>query len=85
MVDPDGDPPIRTLDYQLCQAVKMGMAQRVSLLLEHGADVDAADIYNGRSNYENALLRGHPQIAARLVEHGAEARELSAEDRSPPP
>lgn len=81
VVDPDGDPPIRTLDYQLCQAVKMGMARRVSLLLEHGADVDAADIYNGRSNYENALLRGHPQIAARLVEHGAEARELSVEDR----
>ena len=81
VVDPDGDPPIRTLDYQLCQAVKMGMAQRVSLLLKHGADVAAADIYNGRSNYENALLRGHPQIAAILVEHGAEALVLSLEDR----
>ena len=81
VVDPDGDPPLRTLDYQLCQAVKMGMPERVSLLLEHGADIDAADIYNGRSNYENALLRGHPQIAAMLVEHGAEARELSLEDR----
>ncbi len=81
VVDPDGDPPLRTLDYQLCQAVKMGMPQRVSLLLKHGADADAADIYNDRSNYENALLRGHPRIAAMLVEHGAEARELSVEDR----
>ncbi len=81
VVDPDGDPPIRTLDYQLCQAVKMGMAQRVSLLLDHGADVHAADIYNGRSNYANALLRGHPEIAALLVERGAEIRELSLEDR----
>ena len=81
VVDPDGDPPIRTLDYQLCQAVKMGMAQRVSLLLEHGADVEATDLYNGRSNYETALLRGHPKIAAMLVDHGAEVRELSVEDR----
>lgn len=81
VVDPDGDPPIRTLDYQLCQAVKMGMAERVSLLLDHGADVAAADIYNGRSNYANALLRGHREIAALLVERGAEALELSLEDR----
>lgn len=81
VVDPDGDPPIRTLDYQLCQAVKMGMVQRVSLLLGHGADANAADIYNRRSNYENALLRGHPRIASILVEHGAEAPELSLEDR----
>ena len=81
VVDPDGDPPIRTLDYQISQAVKMGLAERVSLLLEHGADIDAADIYSGRSNYANALLRGHPEIAAMLAEHGAETRELSLEDR----
>ena len=81
VVDPDGDPPIRTLDYQLSQAVKMGLPRRVSLLLDHGADVAAADIYNGRSNYVNALLRGHPEIAAMLVERGAEALELSLEDR----
>ena len=81
VVDPDGDPPIRTLDYQLSQAVKMGLPERVALLLDHGADVAAADIYNGRSNYVNALLRGHPEIAALLVERGAEALELSLEDR----
>ena len=81
VVDPDGEPPIRTLDYQLSQAVKMGLPRRVSLLLDHGADVAAADIYNGRSNYVNALLRGHPEIAAMLVERGAEALELSLEDR----
>ncbi len=81
VVDPDGDPPIRTLDYQLSQAVKMGNVKRVSLLLEHGADVDAADIYTRRSNYENALLHGYPEIAAMLAGHGAETRELSLEDR----
>ena len=81
VVDPDGDPPIRTLDYQLSQAVKMGLPERVRLLLDHGADVAAPDIYNGRSNYANALLRGHPEIAALLVERGAEAGELSFEDR----
>ena len=81
VVDPDGDPPIRTLDYQLSQAVKMGNVERVSLLLEHGADIDATDIYNGRSNYENALLHGYPEIAEMLAGHGAEVRELSLEDR----
>ena len=81
VVDPDGDPPLRTLDYQLSQAVKMGLPDRVALLLDHGADVAAADIYNGRSNYVNALLRGHPEIAAMLVERGAEALLLSLEDR----
>ena len=44
-------------------------------------NVAAADIYNGRSNYVNALLHGHPEIAALLVERGAEALELSLEDR----
>ena len=81
VVDPDGDPPIRTLDYQLSQAVNMGNVERVSLLLEHGADIDATDIYNGRSNYENALLHGYPEIAEMLAGHGAEVRELSLEDR----
>ena len=81
VVYPSHDPPLRTLDYQLCSAVKRGLAERVSLLLEHGADVAAPDMYNGRSNYENAVLGGFPEIAAMLAEHGAEVVELSLEDR----
>lgn len=79
-VDPDRD-DTKTLDYQLSQAVKRGLEERVALLLEHGADATALDTYNHRSNYENAMLGGYPAIAAALVEHGARAIELSAEDQ----
>ncbi len=81
VVYPSHDPPLRTLDYQLCSAVKRGVAERVSLLLGHGADVAAPDMYNGRSNYENAVLGGFPEIAEMLAQHGAEVVELSLEDR----
>lgn len=36
--DPDSDSDVTTLDYQLSFAVKAGFAERVVLLLEHGAD-----------------------------------------------
>ena len=81
VVYPSHDPPLRTLDYQLSQAVKRGFPERVSLLLEHGADVTVPDLYKGRSNYENAVLGGFPEIAEMLARHGAEVVELSLEDR----
>ena len=81
VVYPGHEPPLRTLDYQLSQAVKRGFPERVALLLEHGADVGAPDLYNGRSNYENAVLGGFPEIAEMLVRFGAEVVELSLEDR----
>lgn len=81
VVYPGHEPPLRTLDYQLSQAVKRGFPERVALLLEHGADAAAPDLYNGRSNYENAVLGGFPEIAEMLVRYGAEVVELSLEDR----
>ena len=81
VVFPGHEPPLRTLDYQLSQAVKRGLPERAALLLEHGADVGAPDLYNGRSNYENAVLGGFPGIAEMLAGHGAEVVELSLEDR----
>ena len=81
VVYPGHEPPLRTLDYQLSQAVKRGFPERTALLLEHGADVGAPDLYNGRSNYENAVLGGFPEIAEMLARYGAEVVELSLEDR----
>ena len=81
VVFPGHEPPLRTLDYQLSQAVKRGFPERVALLLEHGADAGAPDLYNGRSNYENAVLGGFAEIAEMLAGHGAEVVELSLEDR----
>lgn len=72
---------LKTLDYQLSQAVKRGLAIRVELLIDHGADVMTADVYNGKSVYENALLEGYPQIASRLVDKGAKPVSLSIEDQ----
>ena len=80
-VYPGHEPPLRTLDYQLSQAVKKGLGERVSLLLEHGAEVGSPDLYNGRSNYENAVLGGFPEIAGMLARYGAKVVELSLGDR----
>ena len=81
VVYPGHEPPLRTLDYQLSQAVRRGFPERVALLLEHGADAAAPDLYNRRSNYENAVLGGFPEIAEMLAGYGAEVVELSLEDR----
>jgi ankyrin repeat protein len=79
-VDPDRD-GTRTLDYQLSQAVKRGLHVRAKMLLQHGAEATGIDGYNGRPNYENAVLEGLPDIAELLVEYGAARVELPIEDR----
>ena len=80
MVDPDCN-GTRTLDYQLSQAVKRGLQDRTTLLLQHGAEATGIDGYNGRPNFENAVLEGFPAIAELLVEYGAVRVELPIEDR----
>lgn len=72
--DPEG---MRMLDYLLGVAVTFGFADRVQLLLAHGADPNGRDAYDDRLHYENALLYGQPEIAQRLVDHGANPVELS--------
>lgn len=79
-VDPDRD-GTRTLDYQLSQAVKRGLHERATLLLQHGAEATGIDGYNGRPYYENAVVEGFPAIAELLVEYGAVRVELPIQDR----
>ena len=65
------------LDYLLGASVKQGFADRVALLLAHGASSSGRDFYNKRTHLENALLLGHDLIAKMLVDHGAAAPSLS--------
>jgi len=65
------------LDYLLGAAVKQGFADRVALLLAHGASPNGHDVYNKRTHLENGLLLGHGLIAKMLVDHGASAPSLS--------
>lgn len=51
------------LDYPLGESVKQEFADRVALLLAHGASPNGRDFYNERANLENPLLMGHALIA----------------------
>src|SRR5262249_4521208 len=65
------------LDYLLGASVKQGFADRVALLLAHGASSNGRDFYNKRTHLENALLLGHDLIAKILVDQGAAAPSFS--------
>ncbi|MDX3925387.1 MAG: ankyrin repeat domain-containing protein [Shinella sp.] len=69
----------RVFDYQLAWALQNGMADRVRLLVGHGAD--PARPVNGRTPYEWALLGGNEELAAYLVSKGAQVRPLADTDR----
>jgi ankyrin repeat protein len=73
--------PARILDYLLGQAVVRGHIERVRLLLAHGADAKGQDSYEHRPHYENAVINGHPEIAALLVQQGATATVLGPADQ----
>ena len=72
---------VGTLDFLLGHAATKGFADRVELLLRHGADPRGSSYYNGRTHYENALLHGFGDVAALLRRAGATPTELSPEDR----
>jgi ankyrin repeat protein len=74
------DRPMGTLDFALAHAVKHRHVKRIACLLEHGADPERPDPYDGRSGYENALLAGDLDVAELLVRHGARRRELAGRD-----
>jgi ankyrin repeat protein len=69
------DSPRQMLEDALMAAVGHGRAQRVRLLLDHGADPDGTGsrhpIYEGRSPIEEAALSGNPEIVAMLEVAGA--------------
>ncbi|WP_077961070.1 ankyrin repeat domain-containing protein [Ensifer adhaerens] len=69
----------RVFDYQLAWALEKRMADRVRLLVEHGADVNRA--IKGRTPYQWAELGGDPALAQYLVSRGATAAPLDDADR----
>jgi ankyrin repeat protein len=68
------------LDYLLGVSVKQGFADRVALLLAHGASSNGHDFYNNRTHLENALLLGYDLIAKMLVDCGAAPPSLSSDE-----
>jgi ankyrin repeat protein len=62
--------------YLLVAAAKNGQRARFDWLLAHGADANARSIYTGLSAYQTALLAGEPELAERLLRHGASAEPL---------
>lgn len=66
-------------DYQLAWALEKRMADRVRLLVEHGADVNRT--VKGRTPYQWAELGGDASLAEYLVAHGATVAELTDVDR----
>ncbi len=82
IADRDGDSPVTTLNYQLSFAVKSGFVERVSLLLQHGADARGKDNwYQEGSHLEQAIQNGFGAIVDLLVAHGAPEPDLSTSDR----
>ena len=74
------DTPETMVRGQLRWAVTHGMAKRVRLLVEHGADI-ASPFEDGSTPAERAATTGHPELARYLVEHGAPAPELDPGQR----
>jgi ankyrin repeat protein len=66
-----GHSPARMLVEELWSAARNGLAERVTLLVEHGAEVNMPGRRNGRTPYEEALRGGHGAIAEYLAQHGA--------------
>ncbi len=59
------------LVQQLCWAAMHDFPQRVTLLVDHGVDVNARSPRSGRTACEEALRAGHEGIATYLLERGA--------------
>jgi hypothetical protein len=75
--------PSQLLTEELATAVGRHRAERVRLLVEHGADVNTPSVRGaGRTPYEIALRSGSVEIAEYLVRHGARTVELEPSRRS---
>ncbi len=68
------------LDYLLTAAATSGHTDRISMLLEHGANPDARSIYDGKSCYELALVNGREDAAMTLLRSGATETGLEGHD-----
>lgn len=63
--------PEALLVQQLCWAAMKNFSRRVTLLVEHGVNVNRASLRSGRTAYQEALRQGNHAIAEYLLEHGA--------------
>lgn len=70
-----------TFDFFVAQAAETGPLERVKLLVELGADVNARSQYNGRTIHTNAVLSGHQDIASYLAAKGARVETLAPADQ----
>jgi ankyrin repeat protein len=71
--------PAELVRGELAWAVTHGLADRVRLLVSHGADV-AAPFDDGVTVTSMAATTGHPELIDYLVGHGAPALDLAPED-----
>jgi len=69
------------LEYLLGNAVNNRHVRRVTWLLEHGADPNAANFYSKLPVVRHAVMAGRQDIVDLLVQHGAKRPELTDEDR----
>ena len=79
--DPHNPDSETTLDFVLSAAVGTGRIKRVWILLEAGANPNAINRYNGRSAHTNAVLAHQPDIAAALLQYGAQVENLNHDDQ----
>jgi len=68
-------------NYLLGIAVSKNYSSRANYLLEQGANPNARCFYTRRKVYVNALLKGHHELAQRLLDAGATSEKLSTEDQ----
>jgi ankyrin repeat protein len=68
--------PRLILAQQLCWAAIHNFPKRVTLLVEHGVDVNTPSLRDGRTAYESALRAGHHSTAEYLLAHGAKKIDL---------
>ena len=71
------DPPSKLLVQELCWAAAHNFSDRVTLLVEHGVDVNTPSGRTGRTPFQEAVREGHTKIADFLLKHGA--KEIALE------
>lgn len=57
------------------------MTERVTFLLDHGADPNVVSVYNQRTAYVNAMVMGRPDLAEYLLKRGAKAEPLTTREQ----
>jgi ankyrin repeat protein len=70
------DAPSKMLVQELCWAAAHNFPNRVTLLVEHGVDVNTPSGRTGRTPYQEAVREGHQAIADYLLQHGAKKADL---------